>query len=78
MRQLSFAELPSWCIRSRSAPVSAPLHFAFGDLGADVEGDAHAEIGEAGFHRRLQSRAVLGLGQFFFERDEIGLGVRNA
>lgn len=65
-------------IGSRADAISTPLHFTLGDLRADIEGDAHAEIGESGVHRGLQGCAVLGLGQLLLECDQIRSGVLNA
>lgn len=46
-------------IRSKFASTSAPLHFAGGDLGADIERDAHAEAGEAGTEQLGITKAVV-------------------
>lgn len=54
-------------IRSRLAPISAPLHLASGNLGADVESNSHAEAGKAGLHGGFKRGGVLGLGQFFLK-----------
>lgn len=37
-------------IRSMVGATSAPLHLALGDLGSDIEGNAHAETWKAGLH----------------------------
>ena len=59
-------------------PISAPLHLALGDLGADVEGNPHAEIGVARLHGGNQGRRILGLGLLLLEGGEIRPGMIDA
>ncbi|ENN83873.1 hypothetical protein RHSP_41703 (plasmid) [Rhizobium freirei PRF 81] len=56
-------------------PWSAPLHFTGGDLGTDVDRDFHGKAREARLHCRVQFSAGFGLGELFFEGEQVGAGM---
>jgi hypothetical protein len=60
---------------SRISDSLAPLHLAFGDLGADIERDREPGIGIPLSHCRDQSRAVGGLAHLLLEGEEVVAGV---
>ena len=60
--------------RERGDPSSSPLHFALGNLGAELQCDLETQAGVQSFHCSDQGTAVVGFGHFCLVGEQVIAG----